>query len=147
MIESKIIHSIIFLLYSKLKKMFYQYVSTPMYPYMQQPQQQVYHPIELPKVSLTISLPTYSYNTSKMVSVPFDIKTSNNGHFACVEDAMRYMAKHCMKHHKQFNRQLAKQYSSFCFVMDFITGQYVPLADCSKREFNAAFNKVSKLLH
>lgn len=126
---------------------FQQYVAQPVYAFMPQQPQQAYRPPEFKSLSMTISLPSYSYNTSKVASVPFDIKESNNGRFPSVEDAMRFIAKHCMKHHNQFTRQLAKQYSPHCFVMDFISGQYVPLTETSKREFSSAFNKVSKFVH
>ena len=128
--------------------MLYQsYVPPHFYAYFQQPQPQIYRPVELPNLSISLKLPTYSYNTTKTVCVPFDINTSNNGHFASIDDAMRYISKHCLKHHKQFTRQLAKQYSQFCFILDFTTSQYLPLTECSKREFNTAFNKVSKFIY
>ncbi|EAY05133.1 hypothetical protein TVAG_151200 [Trichomonas vaginalis G3] len=99
-----------------------------------------------PKIpSLTIELPTYTYVPTKQVIIPFDKKLSHNGMFNSMDEAMSFLSKHCIKYHGQFTRQLARVYSKLCYVLDLVNGTYCPMNDLSKKDFNAAFLKFSKM--
>ena len=123
------------------------YMQPVQYGYVQQPVMQTfYKPPEVKIQSLSVDVPIYDYLTTKTVLVPFDKTTSNNGMFTCLDDAMKYIGKHSKRYHGQFNRQLAKSYASFCRILDFVRGDYFPLSDVSKREFNNSFQRISKAL-
>lgn len=98
----------------------------------------------LQDVGLSISLPRQQYKVQKTVPVPFDIKMSNDGRFETLSGAMLFVAKHCMFHHHQFNRNLARMYLSRCRVLDLLRGGFVTPAHLTKRDFDEAFHQALK---
>lgn len=95
--------------------------------------------------SLSINLPVFNYQPSKQVIIPFDKKLSNDGVFNSMDDAMRFISRHCLKYHGVFNRQLARTYSKLCYVLDLVNGVYCPMNDLSKKDFNASYMKLGKM--
>lgn len=122
------------------------YHNTYSYPYNQPvipPMPQA--PPTPPKIaSLSIDLPSYTYVPTKQVIIPFDQKLSHNGMFNSMEEAMAFLSKHCVKYHGQFTRQLARVYSKLCYVLDLVNGNYCPMNDLSKKDFNQTFLKFAK---
>jgi len=98
----------------------------------------------LPEASLSINLPSYEYNQQKIPIIPFD---RSDGMFDSLESAMKYVGQHCVKNHGLFTRQYARLYSPFCFVLDILAGGYVSMSEVGKREFNAAYMKISQMFN
>ena len=122
------------------------YYKIPMFCQLVTLTPQVYQPQVLPEISISLDLPQFSYSKTKSILIPFDLSKSNNGCFNSCEDAIKFIANHCLKYHNSFSRQLAREYSIFCHVKNFETGKYEPLSNISKRKFNSIFNKISKFL-
>ena len=95
---------------------------------------------------LSLDLPQQQYQPQKMVAVPFDPKLSNDGRFETLTEAMTFIGKHCMFHHHQFNRNLARTYLSRCRVLDLARGGFVTPAHLTKRDFDAAFHQASRVV-
>jgi hypothetical protein len=102
-------------------------------------------PAKLPAAELKIDLPRQQYKTVKLVPIPFDPRVSNGGKFNSLSEAMFFIARHCIFHHRSFTRNLAKMYLPFCRILNFIKGGYVQPAHLTKREFDSEFNSASKL--
>jgi hypothetical protein len=102
--------------------------------------------LQFPNAVLTIDLPRQQYKTVKTVMVPFDPRVSNGGKFNTMHDAMKFISKHCLVHHKLFNRSLAKMYLQRCRILNFMKGGYTLPTTISKRDFDREFNAVARSL-
>jgi len=100
----------------------------------------------LPCPDFTIQVPLQQYQTVKVAPIPFDPRVSNGGKFQSLADAMMFLGKHCMFHHKAFTRNLARMYLPFCRILSLVRGGYVATAHMSKREFDAEFSAASRIL-
>jgi hypothetical protein len=100
----------------------------------------------VPEAHLSVDLPCQHYKTMKIVRIPFDPRLSAHGKFNTLHEAMLFVGKHCLVHHKMFTRNLARMYIAFCRVLDFAKGGYVVFARLSKKEFDQEFTKVARTL-
>jgi hypothetical protein len=82
----------------------------------------------------------------KTVPIPFDRRLTNDGKFATLADAMIFIGRHCMFHHKAFTRNLTRMYLPFCRVLDITRGGLVTEVHLSKRDFDVAFAATARLL-
>ena len=96
-----------------------------------------------PPPSLSLELPKFEYVTDKIPFVPFE-KHKNNYKFDTPLEAMTFIAKHCLKYHKVFNRNLAKTYSKHVRVLSIQDCSYVQFSTIDKKIFNATFTKVHR---
>ena len=97
-------------------------------------------------ISLEVELPRQQYKPVKLIPIPFDPKLSNSGKFESLNEAMRFIGKHCLFHHQQFKRSLVRHYLPFCRVLDLVKGGYVVPAHIAKRDFDSAFNAACRAL-
>jgi hypothetical protein len=104
------------------------------------------YPAKLPAAELKIDLPRQQYKTVKLVPIPFDPRVSNGGRFNSLFEAMLFIGRHCMFHHRSFTQDLAKMYLPFCQILNFTKGGYVPPTHLKKREFDLEFNSASRLV-
>ncbi|KAH0792628.1 hypothetical protein GPJ56_003462 [Histomonas meleagridis] len=102
---------------------------------------------ELPMAELSIGLPKQQYKSMKVIPVPFDPRMCNNGRFDSLNDAMVFISRHCMYHHQNFTKQLARMYLPFCRILNFAYGGYFVPNLSVKRDFEAAFNYAQKKLN
>ena len=93
---------------------------------------------------MNISLPSYEYLPEKIVLIPFDVIKSNNGKFETLDDAILYIATHCLQFHNAFSKQLMFSYSKFCQILSLIDGGYISLASLDKKLITNAFIKVNR---
>jgi hypothetical protein len=98
------------------------------------------------EASLSLDLPIQQYKTVKIPTIPFDPRVSNGGKFNSLREAMVFIGKHVMYHHKSFNKSLARMYLPYCRVLNFLKGGYVPATNVSKREFDNEFGAVARSL-
>jgi hypothetical protein len=103
-------------------------------------------PPNLPEAVLTLDLPQLQYRTVKTVMVPFDPRVSDGGKFNSLREAMAFLSKHCMVHHKSFNKNLARMYLQHCRILNFVKGGYVIPTGIPKREFDNEFNAAARSL-
>lgn len=96
----------------------------------------------LPYIHLNAELPQQEYKPVKTLLIPFDPRTSNNGRFDSLLDAMGFIYTHCHQHHGAFTKQLAKKYLDFCRILNGPTGKYIIMPHVGKKEFDQAFNTV-----
>jgi hypothetical protein len=101
-------------------------------------------PLHLPEAVLTLDLPRQQYKTVKTIMVPFDPRVSNGGKFSTLRQALTFLSKHCMAHHKTFNKNLARMYLQHCRILNFMKGGYVVPTGIPKREFDNEFNLVAR---
>jgi hypothetical protein len=100
----------------------------------------------IPDVVLALDLPRQQYKTVKTVLVPFDPRVSHGAKFATLHEALVFVSKHCLVHHKSFNKNLAKMYLPYCRILNFLKGGYTLLTNVSKRDFELEFNAVARAL-
>lgn len=113
-----------------------------------------YHPARVdvgwktpgPFKGLHIDLPRQQYKTGKIVPIPFDPKASNNGRFDTLGEAMLFIARHCMFHHQNFKRNMARHYLRFCRILDFAKAGYFVPSHLAKRDFDVAFTEACRAL-
>jgi hypothetical protein len=103
-------------------------------------------PPKLPLPELTIDVPHQQYKTVKIAPIPFDPRVSNDGKFTTLADAITFIGRHCMVHHKAFTRNLARLYLPFCRVLDLVHGGLVTPVHLSKRDFDSVFGATARLL-
>jgi hypothetical protein len=101
--------------------------------------------LEIPEIG--INLPVQTYGRVKTVAVPFDGRMCNNGKFNTMGELMAFMAKHCVHHHGEFNRSLARLYLPYCKLLDLLQCEYHAVINLSRKEFETeyrlAFQSVS----
>ena len=95
-------------------------------------------------VHLAMSLPRQQYKSVKIAPVPFDPRVSDSGRFENIEQAMEFIAMHCLIHHSQFTKQLAKMYLPFCRVLSFAHGGYIAVGKMIRRDFDTAFAQAQR---
>ncbi|OHS99210.1 hypothetical protein TRFO_34344 [Tritrichomonas foetus] len=93
--------------------------------------------------ALEISLPSYDYQTSKTVFIPFDGRLCDNGRFLSLDLAMQFIAQHCLQNHGVFNRNLAKTYLKIAQIYNPMLGAYSIGSAISKHDFDSAFRRVN----
>jgi hypothetical protein len=123
----------------------YAPVSPPSYSFHQSQTERPPAP-NLPEAVLTIDLPRHQYKTVKTVMVPFDPRVSHGGKFNTLREALVFLSKHCLVHHKSFNKNLARMYLQHCRILNFLKGGYVVPTSISKREFDSEFTAVARSL-
>ncbi|KAH0785382.1 hypothetical protein GPJ56_010793 [Histomonas meleagridis] len=101
----------------------------------------------IPMAELSIGLPKQQYKSMKVIPVPFDPRMCNNGRFDSLNEAMVFIANHCMFHHQSFTKQLARMYLPFCRILNFVYGGYIVPSLSSKRDFDASFSYAQKKLN
>ena len=106
----------------------------------------IFHQPELKKVNLSINLPTFEYIPSKTPIVPLVFKNKDDCLFSTIDEAMKFIGKHCVRNHGSFTNKYARIYSSFCFIFDIISGGYYPMSEAGKREFNSSFQRINSSL-
>lgn len=99
-----------------------------------------------PELALNSGLPTQKYECLRMPQIPFDPKLSNNGMFDTIDSAMLFIARHCLFHHQQFNRNLARVYLKKCRILDIVSVSYVTPSHLAGREFNSAFTAATRAI-
>jgi hypothetical protein len=102
--------------------------------------------VYLPEASLAIDLPRQQYKTVKTVIVPFDPRVSHGGKFSTLHEALMFVSKHCLVHHKGFTKSLARMYLPYCRILNFCKGGYALPTHLSKREFESEFNAIARTL-
>jgi hypothetical protein len=98
----------------------------------------------IPEPVLSLNLPRQQYKSMKTVFVPFDPRVSQGGKFATLREALIFVSKHCLVHHKSFNKNLARMYLPYCRILNFLKGGYAVPTTISKREFDTEFNAVAR---
>lgn len=93
-----------------------------------------------------IALPRQNYKIVKTVMVPFDPRVSHGGKFSTLHEAFLFVGKHCLVHHKSFNRSLARMYLPYCRILNFMKGGYIVPTHLLKREFDREFKEVARTL-
>lgn len=124
----------------------YQYVypQAPVFPTPIVPPPQPVNPVVLePPKTLSLDLPKFEYTTDKIPFIPFD-KHKNDYKFETPLDAMSFIAKHCLKYHQVFNRNLAKIYSKHVRVLSIQDLSYVQFSTIDKKIFNSVFTKIHR---
>jgi hypothetical protein len=101
---------------------------------------------KIPEPVLSIDLPVQQYKTTKIVPIPFDPRVCDGGLFNSLREAMLFIGRHCLFHHKSFNKTLARMYLPHSRILNLVKGGYVPPTHVSKRDFDAAFSAASRLL-
>ena len=97
-------------------------------------------PKELKDIELlSVTLPLQRYKTVKVAPIPFDKRLSHDGRFDCLDEAFVYIAKHCLNHHNNFTKHLARMYLPFCRVMSFEKGMYIVPRNVKKKDFESSF--------
>ncbi|OHT13701.1 hypothetical protein TRFO_16150 [Tritrichomonas foetus] len=91
-------------------------------------------------------IPTYKYKHSKFITVPFDRRSSNDGNFDSLNEAMLFIAHHCMMHHSKFTVPLARNYLPLCRVLDFLADDYVTPTKVKQSAFLEAFRYAKREL-
>ena len=101
-------------------------------------------PVSLePPPTLSLNIPKFEYTTDKIPFIPFD-RHKNDYNFETPLEAMTFIAKHCMKYHQVFNRNLAKVYSKHVRVLSIQDLSYIQFSAIDKKIFNAIFTKVHR---
>jgi hypothetical protein len=102
--------------------------------------------MHIPEAVLTLDLPRQQYKTVKTVLVPFDPRVSHGAKFGTLREALIFISKHCLVHHKSFNKNLAKMYLPFCRILNFLKGGYTLPTNVPKREFDSEFNSIARTI-
>jgi hypothetical protein len=103
-------------------------------------------PANMPPPDVVVSLPLQQYRTVKVVKVPFDPRVSNGGKFGTLPDAMMFIGRHSLFHHKAFTRTLMRMYLPFCKILDLAQGCYVSPRYLPKRDVDAEFSAAARVL-
>jgi hypothetical protein len=103
-------------------------------------------PANMPLPDLIVSLPLQQYRTVKIVAVPFDPRVSGGGKFGTLTEAMLFIGRHCLFHHKSFTRSLMRLYLPFCKILDLAQGCYVSPHQLPKRDVDAEFSAAARVL-
>ena len=92
---------------------------------------------------LDVTLPMYEYQKTRTTFIPFDGRLCNNGRFVSLDNALHFIAQHCIHNHGIFNRNLAKSYLKIAQIYNPIIGNYAVGSSVSKHDFDLAFRRIS----
>jgi hypothetical protein len=101
---------------------------------------------DMPPPDVVAPLPLQQYRTVKVVAVPFDPRVSGGGRFGTLTDAILFIGRHCLFHHKSFTRSLMRMYLPFCKILDHTQNCYVSPRSLPKRDVDAEFSAAARVL-
>ena len=98
----------------------------------------------MPKIpKLSLPLPTFQYQTPKVLTIPFDKKLCNGGRFLTMQQAFDFAAKHCLRYHGQITKPLIKAYLPLLQVYDQCEGVFIQASHIYRRDFENEYKRIT----